>query len=503
MRAGPKAFLSRHIAARVVNDTLAPHRAPESEATPLVRGLCQELEAAGVSYCHWKGNAFIDRALRAEDDLDLLVRRADVDRFTAILHGLGFKEARAASGAVPGVSHYYGYDGEADALVHVHAYNRLIVGDDLTENYRIPVENALLAAAARRELLPMPPAELELIVFVIRKTLEHSTWEAVLLGHGRLSAKARRELDFLLAHVDRALVERQLEQHLPFIDRELFADCLHALESQAGTRRRLRAGRRLAARLAPYARHSRATDLTLKLWRLGLGRTRRLRSKPSPRKRLDRGGAIVAVVGADGAGKSTVVEALCDWLGDDFAVRKVHLGKPSWSSATFVLRALLKARKELLRLLRRDPGSRTAAMLPAVATARDRYSTYARSARFALDGGLVICDRFPLPQLTLMDAPQIERAIGAATPGRLVAAMSRLEQRYYRRLAPPDVLIVLRVDPEIAVQRQPSDGPDYVRTRWSEIWKVDWQSLGAHVIDAGRSQTEVVSDVKALVWAEL
>ena len=490
----------------MVNDTFAPHRAPESDATPLVRNLCEDLDSSGVSYCHWKGNAFIERALKAEDDLDLLVHRADAGRFTAILLGLGFKEARAPSGAAPGVSHYYGYDRQADTLVHVHAYYRLIVGDDVTENYRIPVENALLAGCIRHDVLPVPTPELELIVFVIRKVLEHLTWEAILLGHGRLPAKGREELAFLLAHADRPLVDRLLEQHLPFMDRELFADCLQALDSQAGMRARMRAGRRLLVRLAPYARHSRAGDVTHKFWRLGLQRTRRLRSKSSPRKRLDRGGAIVAIVGADGAGKSTVVDGLYAWLANDFAVSKVHLGKPTWSGGTFFLRGSLKARKELLRLLGREPGSRAdskAQLLPDLGTARDRYRTYARALRFSLSGGLVICDRFPLPQLTLMDAPQIERAIGGGAADRLAAAMSRLEQRYYRRLAPPDVLIVLRVDPEIAVRRQPSDEPDFVRRRWSEIWEVDWGALGAHVIDAGRSEAEVLSEVKSLVWAQV
>jgi hypothetical protein len=102
-----------------------------------------------------------------------------------------------------------------------------------------------------------------------------------------------------------------------------------------------------------------------------------------------------------------------------------------------------------------------------------------------------------------MDAPRIERTIGGGTHGRLAGAMSRLEKRYYGRLAPPDVLIVLRVDPEIAVQRQPGDEPGFVRSRWGEIGEVDWQALGAHVVDAGRSSADVVSEVKSILWSRL
>jgi thymidylate kinase len=488
---------------RVLEQTCAPRGAAEGEASPLVRALTDELEAVGISYCHWKGNAFVDRALRAEDDLDLLVRRRDVASFVATLHRLGFREARSPAADVPGVSHYYGYDRQADRLVHVHAYYQLIVGDDLTENYRIPLEDALLAASVRDKLVRVPPPELELIAFVIRKVLEHCTWEATVLGCRKVPRKAYRELAFLQARADRALVDRLLEQHLPFIDPELFAACLHALEPQAGRRARMRAGRRLLARLEPYSRRSRAVDASRKVRRRSVEVARRLRSKPAPRKRLPTGGALVAVVGADGAGKSTAVEALFQWLSEDFAVTRIHLGKPPWSRTTFFVRGFLKARSKLPTLRRRrvSNAAPTAAMLLALMTARDRSRLYSKACRFALDGGVVICDRFPLPQLTLMDAPRIERTVGTA--GRLAKAMSRLEKRYYRALAPPDVLIVLRVDPEIAVRRQPGDDPDYVRGRWREIWEIDWRAVGAHVIDAGRAPGEVIAEVKSLVWSEL
>jgi len=488
----------------VVEETFAPRAAAEGDASPLVRELTTALEAVGVSYCHWKGNAFLDRALRGEDDLDLLVRRADADSFAATLRKLGFKEARTPSADVPGVSHFYGFDPQANSFVHVHAYFRLIVGHDLTENYRIPLENAFLSAAVRDDLVRVPPPELELIVFVLRKVLEHCTWDAIALRSGRLPDKGRRELDFLQARAERALVDRLLEQHVPFIDRDLFAACLHALEPQAAAWARVRAGRRLVARLAPYSRHSRVGDVSRKVWRRAVEGGGRLRSKPAPRKRLSGGGTLIAVIGADGAGKSTAVEALFEWLSKDFDATTIHLGKPPWSGLTFVVRGFLKARSKVPTPRRGHPvsdaGSK-AAMALALMTARDRHRAFSHAQRLALRGGLVICDRFPLPQLTLMDAPRIERTLGAT--GRLAAALSRLEQRHYRALTRPDVLIVLRVDPEIAVQRQPGDEPDYIRSRWSEIWEVDWEAMGFHVVDAGRSPEEVLSEIKSLVWSEL
>jgi thymidylate kinase len=477
----------------------------------LVRELCEALETEGVRYCHWKSNAFLDRSRTAENDLDLLVDRADGALFSAIVHRLGFKHAHNPRRFLPGVLHYFGYDARADKFIHVHAHYQMIVGDDLTKNYRIPLENAFLNTAVHDGEFRVPRPELELIALVIRLSLKHSTWDAVVARRARVPASAQEELAFLSERVDEDLLHRLLEEHLPFVDRRSFTECRRALDPAVGTVARVRAGGRLAGDLAGCARLSRVADVRLKLWRRGVGTVRRALSIREPKRQLAAGGAIIAVVGADGAGKSTVVDGVSGWLGRRFAVTKVHLGKPPRSAATVALRAVAKLQLAGLVVLRRrssDTSTRatpssTLRMLLAVALARDRYRSYRGARRIATNGGLVICDRFPLPQLTLMDAPRVEWALGAGAPSRLARRLAALERRYYRALTFPDVVIVLRVDPEIAVARKPEEAPDFVRARWREIWEVDWAAAPAHVVDASRSAADVLAEVKALVWAEL
>lgn len=63
----------------------------------IVRDLCERLKSEGLEYCHWKSNAALDRSASGDNDLDLLVSRADVQLFTDILCRLGFKEASASA----------------------------------------------------------------------------------------------------------------------------------------------------------------------------------------------------------------------------------------------------------------------------------------------------------------------------------------------------------------------------------------------------------------------
>jgi thymidylate kinase len=487
-----------------IQDVEAATRQP---TIALVRKVCVALAGDRVRYCHFKRNTFLDRTRTGEKDLDLLIARADQDRFSAIMHRLGFKLACRPDGGLPGILDYYGYDSETGRVVHVHAHYQLVVGDDLTMSYRIPLEDAFLGAAREDGEFLVPPRELELILLVIRLALRHLTWDAVVTRRARVPASSRAELAFLQERVEEDRVDRLLEQWLPFVDRQTFRECRLALAPDAARGTGIRAGSRLVTALKPCARRSRAADVSLKTWRRGRQIGRRLTSRPAPRKQLAAGGTIVAIVGADGAGKSTAVEELSERLGRTFTVTRAHLGKPPKSLVTVVITGAVRARSAFLRLLRltgvRSTASRsTERAVLATALARDRYLAFRRIRRIATNGSLVICDRFPLRELKLMDGPRVERVMDPDRWRRLTGRLAARERRYYRAITRPDLLFVLRVDPETAVART-DESPDFVRARWREVWEIDWTTVPAHVIDAGQPRTEVLSRLEALIWSEV
>ena len=69
-------------------------------------------------------------------------------------------------------------------------------------------------------------------------------------------------------------------------------------------------------------------------------------------------------------------------------------------------------------------------------------------------------------------------------------------------IRPPDALIVLRVDPEVAVARRPEQDTDFVRHRAEEIWSAPW-GPEAVVVDAGESPELVAHHVIEAVWRRL
>jgi thymidylate kinase len=136
-------------------------------------------------------------------------------------------------------------------------------------------------------------------------------------------------------------------------------------------------------------------------------------------------------------------------------------------------------------------------------TARDRRRLYRRATRWAARGDVVVCDRFPVPQVTLMDGART-RWVDPATLGRLGRWLVAAERRCYDEMPWPDVLVVLRVDPDIAVARKRGVDPaEFVRSRSAEVYAADWSGTGIEVVDAGQPADAVLRDLRRIVWSRL
>ena len=167
--------------------------------------------------------------------------------------------------------------------------------------------------------------------------------------------------------------------------------------------------------LSGWSRRPPAADTWMRMWRRFRTVFRRKILRRGPvRNHLASGGALIAIVGGDGAGKSTVVDSLSRWLSaEHIDAHTMHMGKPRWSPLTAIVKSLLKlvaatkrsstSSAKALRssLVAADEGKMTlrnrARLGWEVLTARDRYRTYERGGGSS-NGSIVLCDRYPLPR---------------------------------------------------------------------------------------------------------
>ncbi len=476
---------------------------------PLVSALTSALADEGVDYCHWKSNQSLDVAERGETDLDLLVNRSQASQFETVMASLGFiPAARPHVNDIPGVTHYFGYDASADRLVHVHAHYPLVLGHDRTKNYRLPIEEAYLESSEVHGAFPIPSPEFEYAVLVIRMVLKYAIldeilWNAVRGGHAGAKISERAELDSLGDRIDRDRLKVVIEDHLPFVGSDLFAEAEQIATQRAPLRKRLSVAHRIQSALAPHARSSAPLDLWLRLWR------RLQMTAPAPGFRPKTGGVLVAILGGDGAGKSTALEEIGAWLSGDFDVSTVHLGRPPWSWTTYAVRAVLKA-ATAAGLVKDIPPSGPDAdeeisqsenrrLFWYAFKARDRYREYRKARRAANRGTIVLSDRYPHSALSRTDVPQVARLL-AEKPGTIHRWLILFEDRYHSMVAKPDLTFVLLLEPEEAVRRKTDEPADYVLERSSEIWETDWEREDVHIIDASRPQEVVAAEMKQIIW---
>jgi thymidylate kinase len=475
--------------------TAAPPRSGASTPAALVGRLGAALASRGISYCQWKGHGKRERWESGRGDIDLLVDSRSWADFTDALGSLGFKLALPPAGReAAGIMHYFGLDERTGQLIHLHVYQRLVIGLPWRTHYRLPLERALLESATQRDgstgVFKTAAPELELIVSILRLSLRHTLRDSLRRTSPRWLDGALSEVDRLEDNVSPEVVFAALRRHLPEVSVSLFTRCRASLQPGCSPSRRIVTSAALAHALSAHRTRPAIFGLLERIWR---------RIRPSG-QRLASGGSVVALLGGDGSGKSTCADALEDWLESSIATIHVHLGRPTRSLATVVVGGLLKALRNI------NTSSRLTthlALLRHGCTARDRFALYRRAHRFASGGGIAICERYPLPESWALSGPSEVQGEGLEAQSRFATAVRKWERRYYERMVSPDLVFLLQLDPETAVSRKPTEPADYVRKRARVTADTDWSKSGARVVDAAQPLPQVIATLKSELWSTL
>jgi len=485
----------------------------------LVWNLIYELNTQNLRYCHWKSNLSLAESLMGQTDIDLLVDRKDASGFRKILNDLHFQPAVSLDGeSYPAVEHYYGLDDESGVLVHVHAYYRVITGESLAKNYHLPIEEMILQNTRVEDSVRIPTKGAELIVFTLRMMLKHTSLAELLLL-SRYWKQVEREIKWLTP--EDAIHEslHLIDTWLPSLGTDLFSTCVEALESSDHPIGRIRLGIRLRSRLKMYARHS-----PFQAWLNGYRKFARMlfrRLAKSPKGTiLQSGGAVIAFVGSEATGKSTLLNEIGGWLGQHLAVEQLHVGKPKSSILSFLPNLFVPIMRTLLPNSRssrfvtqdgsKDQSENSKKVYPlifairSVLLAYDRRAVLRRAFRKAANGSIVLCDRYPSSRAGTPDSAQLSHLPIRRDRYPIRHLLARIEKKLYRDIPPPDMVIFLKVPLEVAVMRNEArnktEPEEYIRLRHAISHSLEFENTTVYEINTDQAFYQTALQVKEVIW---
>jgi hypothetical protein len=484
---------------------------------PLLHRLLESFGSRGISFCYWKSSRRLPAVLAGEADLDLLVAREDQHRAAAALLDCGFKLFPSVPARDhPAILSYLGHDEPSGLLVHVHLHLRLVVGERLLKNYRLPWERSILARAVPHPALParmLDPAS-EALLLMVRASVELRRLDPVTLRGWRAALhKFALDREELARQVDRAALRDRAAEVLSAEAADMLADafCGGRPLSELG---RLR--RRIRRELAPHRLYN-AAEARLRsagravLWLAG-GLNKRHLHLPRPwSRRAPGGGCVVALMGVDGSGKTTAVAAMRAWLGAEIDVAPIYFGTGGGRPSLLLLPLKLMVPLASRVLKRKPKGSshgEVSSRPPGLAyglplmvwstvLAVEKRRKLLAARRGAERGLVVIADRYPQDEIPgFNDGPLLPRL------GWAPRWLRRFEANAYalaRRL-PPDLVIKLDAPPALLAQREPDMDRAVIAERVTSVQRITLSAERIVRVDATQPLAEVTRAIKREIW---
>lgn len=476
----------------------------------IVRELLQTLNDQEIRYCCWKGSSHLNNSLNGKSDLDILVSKRFFREINIILYQCGFKRYASTSAFNQvAVENFLGIDCKTGSFAHIHLYYELRIGSLFNAEYHLPVEEEILEHTIRHENgMNVLDPNLELILLIIRYALKKSK-------------KLNNDFYFLLPRTtpDKLYYQAKVLFGLCFAD--LIPVFIEAFKF-GKNRLLINNTKRIKAVLKSYktaytcinmlcylSRYLRAGICHIALKYAGL---------PWPVRRIrPAGGFIIAFVGVDGSGKSTLVKEVGKWLKWKLDVYPIYFGSGDGKSSLFMypLRKIFKYLKKTgIKEKLKDSGSDrnlfskkwiAARTLWALTLSLDKKRKFRRLWLAKCRGMLVICDRYPQHQIYgINDGPLLTDWILAKKPLKKAAAnweksVYSLADIYY-----PDLVLKLNPPPETAHARKPEASLDSIKKKSTLLHELKYlDNTKVYEINTAGAMAESLLEIKKIIAEHL
>lgn len=417
---------------------------PNSSVNLVVTAL-HALDDMNIDYVIWKNGHEIAEALDGSRDIDVFIPRRYKSNVIVTLRGLGWVRLVERSITFPMVEHFYNAD-ERGKLYHLNIYFQVVTGESWLKEYILPLDDFLIENKQQDGSgIWVLNHSAQAYVFYLRHLLKNASILSRLVYRREFSSYENEwarcfDNEQGVTGPNGALTNALLKQ----------AGLSEEGLKQPGWRTSVKA--RWA--FYPCLRFPVCGVILVRYW--FLLRKIIFRKLQRRKKEAMTGSIIFALSGADGSGKSTMLEHLKKTYSQFMTIKVVHLGKPQGIIMETARNVLSKKQSPEMAANQPLKGQSKPSMKLALTSfilAFLRLRKAKKAQNWAKKGYLVLSDRWPTRQPGLMDGPKktpegdlprVQRALWAAT------------ERVYALMPHADVCVVLDVDVQRAMQRNRS-----------------------------------------------
>ena len=218
---------------------------------------------------------------------------------------------------------------------------------------------------------------------------------------------------------------------------------------------------------------------------------------------------LIAIIGTDGSGKTTVCEQIVAWIGRYGPASQVHLGKQAGNVGRALARLPLigatidrRIRRNVANVNDRIKSEKQLTLLPALvigAFTLRRSLRFKRMLALRMRGHIVVTDRFP--QIDIPGAYDGPTFPADPKGSKLVVRLARYERAAFERMTAhqPDLVLRLNVDLDTACLRKPDHSRAVLEKKITVTPLLTYGSAPIVDIDASRPLAAVVEDAKKVV----
>jgi len=493
----------------------------------IYKDLFSELNKKDLGYCHFKSNDHLDAGLNGYTDLDIVVSRHDSLDFTKTLLEFGFKRTDAGFGVRNHSREgYLGFDSETGRLVYIDLHFTIVIGKNRIREYSLTqfskeiIENRILDQESS-VFIASPSHEFLLLLFRASIKVRFRDRLKELYGRKFFDEDWQSQHNWLaqrsdIENIHKLLIDKfQQDAHILINFFRSYPSMNDLFYFKRIYKKKFLGSLKYGGLLSTFGMFVKEVNGFMCF----INRRFLSHSLPMNRRYLSKGGIFIAFIGVDGAGKSTQIKNILEFLSWKLDVSQVYLGagdgRSSWHRAILIrLRRLIEKDSKPSKSFRKKTGQeeklsvkKFAKIIWAISLMIEKNSKLKKYHRQSKRGVVVVSDRYPQNNVkNFNDGPLLSKFININNKFSLLRWIAKKEEIIYssKKYPPPDLVIKLVVDPEVSIQRGQSTSVDYLNKRIDAVNAIEFPKPCKIIeVDASLSTEDVFKEISTVIWTNL